>query len=178
MNTQNVIYLILALAAVSFVWTLLKDIWPQKHRRNPAESVESQSSVSREYLISLQLQAYERMVLFLERMKADRLLQRMSPFPATGLEMRQVLVQVIQGEFDHNLSQQIYLSSAAWEAICTAKEQVISMINGLAQQLDAGESAVSFNRQLVNLMLNEKDNPVDLALLIVTSEAKKTLTRT
>ena len=178
MNTQNVIYLILALAAGSFVWTLIRDVWPSKRRRNPFETVQSQNSVSGEYLISLQLQAYERMVLFLERMKIDRLLQRLSPYPETGLEMRQILVQVIQGEFDHNMSQQIYLSSAAWEAICTAKEQVITMINALAQQLATGESAVTFNRRLVNQMLNQKDNPVDLALQIVNSEAKKTLTRT
>lgn len=178
MNTQVLIYIILALAAGSFVWTLVRDILPSKRKQDSKAPILPPSYGAQKQLMTLKMQAYERIVLFLERMKADRLLQRLSPVPATSQEMRHLLVQIIQAEYDHNLSQQIYVSAAAWEAASTAKEQTISLINGLAQKLDPAEPAVTFNRSLVTILMQDTDNPIELALQIVNSEAKKAMAHT
>ena len=67
------------------------------------------------------LQAYERMVLFLERIKPSKLLIRVAPIDSNKDNYEALLVQSIEQEFEHNLSQQIYISEKCWNIINAAK---------------------------------------------------------
>ncbi|MCQ2271883.1 MAG: hypothetical protein MJZ72_03740 [Bacteroidales bacterium] len=77
----------------------------------------------------LRLQAYERMALFLERIDPNQLILRLNDGSARNAELRALLLSSIRAEFEHNLSQQIYLSSDVWTKICHAKEDTIRIIN-------------------------------------------------
>src|SRR5664280_2340373 len=58
----------------------------------------------------IKLQAYERIVLFLERISLESLLVRVSSADMTAKQLHSALLNAIRSEFEHNLSQQIYLS--------------------------------------------------------------------
>jgi len=77
----------------------------------------------------VRLQAYERMALFLERIEPNQLILRLNDGSTPNADLRVLLISSIRAEFEHNLSQQIYVSSDVWNKICNAKEETIRIIN-------------------------------------------------
>lgn len=82
--------------------------------------------------LPLKLQAYERMILFLERISPAKLLLRVSPLDENLALYSNQLLQHIEQEFEHNLAQQIYLSDESWNAIITAKNEIAHLIKNTA----------------------------------------------
>ncbi len=80
----------------------------------------------------LRLQAYERMILFLERISPNRLLVREIPQSDDKKQYLQQLIFIIEKEFEHNLAQQIYMSDACWNMIVTAKNTHLQMLRNKA----------------------------------------------
>ena len=80
----------------------------------------------------IRLQAYERMALFLERISPDSLVLR-TPHPCMDLKLLQgVMTKNIRDEWEHNLSQQVYLDPAVWARIREAKDEMINLVNSSA----------------------------------------------
>lgn len=96
---------------------------------------------SKELVTPVRLQAYERMAMFLERIDPNQLLFRVSNPDLTAYQMQTILLATIRSEYEHNLSQQVYISPEAWEGIRNAKEKVVNVINLAAGHL--GEGAMS-----------------------------------
>lgn len=90
---------------------------------------------NREQILPLQLQAYERLSLFLERIAFENIIPRVSSKGFTSFEYQALLIQTIRQEFEHNLSQQLYVSNSTWEWIKNAKEEMISVINSSAAKV-------------------------------------------
>ena len=83
----------------------------------------------------IRLQAYERMALFLERMGPDSLVLRCYQ---PGMELRALqgaMTTSIRDEWEHNLSQQVYLSAGLWARIREAKDEMINLVNSSAVSL-------------------------------------------
>jgi len=72
--------------------------------------------------LPIRLQAYERMALFLERITPTKLLVRVSPTSSNEEDYESLLIQNISQEFEHNLSQQIYVTDDCWNIIVAAKK--------------------------------------------------------
>ncbi|MFJ1379642.1 hypothetical protein ACI76Q_03545 [Capnocytophaga canimorsus] len=83
--------------------------------------------------LPLRLQAYERMVLFLERINPQKQLLRLPAASLTKKEYELLLIRSIEEEFEHNMSQQIYMSEELWNVIKTAKLATIQIIRKAAQ---------------------------------------------
>ncbi len=79
-------------------------------------------------LLPVRLQAYERMTLYLERIGLTKLLIRVAPFSDNKFEYENLIIAEIEKEFEHNLSQQIYISADCWTVILTAKNTTIQII--------------------------------------------------
>lgn len=89
------------------------------------------------HALPLRLQAYERLSLFLERIQPQSMLLRASQSGEISVAgLRTVLIQMIQQEFEHNLTQQIYVSNALWDRIRFIKDNLIVEITELATELD------------------------------------------
>jgi hypothetical protein len=87
-------------------------------------------------IIPLRVQAYERMILFLERISPANLILRVAKPEMDAAQLQTALVRAIREEFDHNLSQQLYLSGEAWAQVKNAKEDMIRIINTASAQVD------------------------------------------
>ncbi len=83
----------------------------------------------------IKLQAYERIVLFLERISTESLIMRTVKPGMTAQQLHSALIANIRSEYEHNLSQQIYMSNEAWEMVKNAKGTVIRIINNIATKL-------------------------------------------
>ena len=104
----------------------------------------------------VRLQAYERLALFLERMNPNNLVLRSYQPGMTLKALQNAMVHSIRDEFEHNLSQQIYVSTQAWDLIRNAKEEMINLINSSA------------------IKLNDEATPTELAGVIFENIAKET----
>ena len=69
------------------------------------------------FIDPIRLRAYERLILFLERISPENLIVRVSQPQMKAKELEKALTDAIRAEFDHNLSQQLYVSTEAWEAV-------------------------------------------------------------
>ena len=123
--------------------------------------------------LPLRLQAYERVTLLLERISPNNILVRLGSGGQSATDYHRLLQQEIRNEFEHNFSQQLYLSPEAWAQVKQAKENVLTMINrafhGLSNptQLRGTELA---KRILEGLMTDAAD-PTAQALAVVRREA-------
>ncbi|KJD32995.1 hypothetical protein PK35_08455 [Tamlana nanhaiensis] len=114
------------------------------------------------------LQAYERMVLFLERISLSKLLVRVSPISDNKEAYESLLIQNIEQEFEHNLTQQIYISEKCWNIITAAKNATIQLIRK-ASLLEKTDTANKLREVLLNEMM-ERKSPSDAALAFVKEE--------
>ncbi|MEI8280424.1 MAG: hypothetical protein WCG87_11720 [Bacteroidota bacterium] len=126
--------------------------------------------------IRMRLQAYERLVLYIERIHPRHLVPRVYQTGMTVSDLQQVLTFTIRSEFEHNLSQQLYVSRQVWETVRSVKEQEINMVNHIAKQLNAEGPAKELHGRIVDYVLTvEGELPTEVALHIINEEAKKVL---
>jgi hypothetical protein len=103
----------------------------------------------------LKLQAYERLVILAERIALPNVISRNNEPGLDKRDMQQLLTQAIRHEFDYNLSQQIYVSTEAWEAVRNLKEQNIHIINQMASILPPETSGVELNKRIIEFIMGQ-----------------------
>lgn len=131
---------------------------------------------TRNITIPLRLQAYERLVLFIERMNMRQLVPRVYQNGMTVFDLQQAIIFSIRSEFEHNLSQQIYVSKNVWETVKGVKEQELNMVNVIAKQLKPDAPAKELHVKIVDYILTvEGELPTDVAAQIINEEAKRIL---
>lgn len=103
----------------------------------------------------LQLQAYERLVILAERIALPNLISRVNEPSLDKRSMQLLLNQTLKQEFDYNLSQQIYVSNEAWEAVRNLKEQNLHVINQLGSILPDEMSGMEFNKKIIEFIMSQ-----------------------
>lgn len=104
----------------------------------------------------IRLQAYERIVLLLERISPDSLVMRVHKPEFSALQLQNALILNIRDEFEHNLSQQVYVTSQAWELVRNAKEDMIKLVNTAAAKLNDNASALELSQKIFELSLGDR----------------------
>ncbi len=136
------------------------------------EPSENATSVSRQ----MQLQAYERLTLLVDRIALPNLISRLNQSDLSAKEMQLLLVQTIKQEFDYNITQQIYVSAAAWNAAKNLKEQTMLVINQFASTLPQEATSADLNKLLLEYLMNDKKaNLHELVSEAISYEARKLL---
>ncbi|MEO1050838.1 MAG: hypothetical protein AAFX87_09430 [Bacteroidota bacterium] len=124
-------------------------------------------------VLPIRLQAYERICLFLERISPNNLIVRLNDAKYSAPEFQQLLLREIREEYNHNVSQQVYMSSEVWELVQNAKEDLIVTINNAAAGLSAEATSIDLARQIFEGMMQKEVDPVALALLEVKNEIRQ-----
>lgn len=117
--------------------------------------------------IPVRLQAYERMALFLERIAIPSLVVRVAPKSSNKNEYESLLIRTIENEFEHNLSQQIYMTDECWNVIKAAKSATVQMIRKAA--MSETESADKLREDILTETM-DKESPSATALSYVKRE--------
>ena len=121
--------------------------------------------------LPIRLQAYERLALFLERINPTKLLVRVSPTSSNKEDYESLLIQSIDQEYQHNLSQQIYVSDECWNITKAAKNATIQLIRkaGLLEKTTSANKL----REVVLTEMMEKSAPSDAALSYIKQEVSE-----
>ncbi len=124
----------------------------------------------------LQLQAYERLTLFTERIKLENLISRLYVNGMSARDMQGALQLAVKEEFEHNITQQIYVNPDIWTAVSKMKDQNLYIINQLAAMLPANANAMDLNKRILELVMNNPQSTMNnLVLEALQFEAKKLL---
>ncbi|MBK8805382.1 MAG: hypothetical protein IPO21_01525 [Bacteroidales bacterium] len=118
----------------------------------------------------IKLQAYERLTLFLERINPEALLLRTQMPSMTVGRLQAALLTTIRAEYDHNISQQIYISGKTWMTVRGAKDNVVRIINISADSLDKEQPATMLSQRIMETIISIEKSPTQIALEILKME--------
>ena len=128
---------------------------------------------SKRITLPMRLQAYERLILLLERISPDSMLMRLRVHAQTNADLHLAMLQNIRQEYEHNLSQQLYVSRDIWEKIKAAKEQIILFLNEAAKQTSPEEAAIGLSKIIFDKLIAEGESPVLQTINELKEEARK-----
>jgi hypothetical protein len=125
---------------------------------------------SQNQISPVKLQAYERLVLFLERISPQQLILSDNQPGISATALRFTMLGHIQQEFNYNLSQQVYISNQAWNVIRVVKEQVIALINNCASELPESATSTDLSRAIIEKLMANGEQPTDKAINFLKAE--------
>lgn len=131
-------------------------------------------SRSIETILPARLQAYERITLLLERISPQNLLIRLNDPGYKARDFQKILLDEIRNEYNHNVSQQVYMSEDVWNLVKNAKEDLILMINEAAQKMTNESTSIDLSKRIFELALDKKVDPIGHALTELKKEIQQT----
>lgn len=157
----------IVLAIVVFV-LVRKFMNEEDARRRYLLAKEAQKSI-----LPIRFTAYERLVLFLERISPDSLLVRLHDNSLTALQYHASLLVDIRAEFEHNVAQQIYVSDEVWEVTRNAKESIIQMINACAAKVPPEATAGQLAEVILTVYQTDENSATSLAISYLKHEIQR-----
>jgi hypothetical protein len=158
-----------AMLVVLSVWIILRSMLRTDHDRRRQEIVLQNNKT----VTPIRLQAYERVTLFLERISLEALVVRVNSPGMTASQLHTALLTAIRSEFEHNLSQQIYMSPESWEVVKNAKSNTIRIINTEAGSMPSDATALALSKKLLEAVVDLEKEPTRVAIEFVKAEAAK-----
>jgi hypothetical protein len=174
MNWQNIIdqsmaMLLPLIVIFLFVYYMLKAFFDQFEKQRKQELNLKYS----EQTLPARLQAYERLALLLERITPESMVLRLNRRDMTVLDLQKVMMQNIREEFEHNLSQQIYVSAKAWSMVTAARQSMIQLITETASELKPDEPSTELATDLLDEFASISDDPLTVAKAFLREEARE-----
>lgn len=124
--------------------------------------------------LMIRLQAYERLALFLERISPGNLIPRVRQPGMNSKELQYHIISSIRSEYEHNLSQQIYVSPELWDTINFAKNELIKVVNLLSASLPENADSMELTKGLLDYYIKaERTMPTEKALDLLKIEVRK-----
>lgn len=161
-----------ALIAVVLAGSLAYLFW--KQRKEAKQAIKPKSAAPVADTKQMQLSAYERLVLLTDRIALPNLVNRVNTPGLSARDMQALLIHNIKQEFEHNITQQIYVTPEAWDAVRNLKEQNILIINQVGGILPEGATGHDLNKNLLELIMqNPKASLQNVVSDALSYEAKK-----
>jgi len=126
-------------------------------------------------ILPLKLQAYERLMLLCERISVPNLTYRLATKDVSKEQLQTAMMIAIQQEYEHNLTQQIYVSDKLWDIINLAKDQTIQIISKATESMQAGDPPSMLVERATRIMNSMNMNPLDQAKSAIKQELKQLL---
>ncbi|MFM2266824.1 MAG: hypothetical protein RL757_265 [Bacteroidota bacterium] len=168
------------LAGVLLNWVLTKYV-QQKHAADlqlqaqkeayETKQAAQQSKEKQSQILPIRLQAYERLLIFCERVNLPNLVARLRTEGATANDLRLAMLIAIQQEFEHNVTQQIYVSADLWNILKTARDHTAEIINYVSAKVPADAPSVEFIKALGEFLNTSQGDSLATAQQAISAEA-------
>ncbi len=162
-------YTIAGIGVVGVAFYLVKPYLDRTERINILELKKAASS----QLLPLRLQAYERLVLFVDRINPANMLIRLNAHAYSAAELQSLIINELREEFQHNATQQIYVSSRAWGVFKRIKDDTVNLVNNAARALPADAGGLDLGRLILNQLGQLEENPYDMAGAIIKKDLEE-----
>jgi len=144
-----------SLLMLILVYYMMNGFFRNSEKRQKLKVIRSNQKM----ITPIRLQAYERLILLLERISPESLVMRTNYPAKTCEQLHSELLQTIRAEFEHNLSQQLYVSVEAWNSVRNAKNYAVALINNAAKNMDNYAPAIDLSRKILDMKM-ELEQPV------------------
>lgn len=167
---MNVLLVTIPAVVVFLTAYLLLDRLLKNEDRRRASELQKQDRAA---VVPVRLRAYERLALFLERTQPAALMVEAVQPGMTCLQLQARLLETIRHEYAHNVSQQVYVSDELWEAVVSAKESLMGLVNTCAASCDPKAGAQVLAERIVQTYSSVSDTPSEVALSLLKKEVSK-----
>jgi hypothetical protein len=124
----------------------------------------------KKHFFPLQVEAYQRMVLFLERIAPNNMIMRLNNPGLPARAFQQKLIDSVRQEYEHNLAQQIFISPEAWDRVQSSKEEILKIINMAATKMAPTALANDLSKGVFEITAQLKAQPTDQAVAFLKNE--------
>lgn len=174
MLEQKLYELVLILVTISGVataiWWLMKFYFDKKYQL-ALHLQQAEKPTNANATLHLRLAAYERLLILCERIAIPNLISRLRTEGGTSGELRLAMLIAIQQEFEHNVTQQIYVSENLWAILQAARNNTAEIINLVAAKTEAQADQIEFIRQMTQFFNENADNSLQTAQNAIRQEA-------
>ncbi len=171
MNTE-LIFLIALIVVSATILLIIRNFMINEQNKRTSEL----RMVKKEKTLLMQLQAYERLLVLLERLRPEKLISRnLGSTSKSKTAFQKKLLQNINQEFEHNFSQQLYISSQAWQLVQSAKEDLLKCIHVSASEFKEEVSALEYGNSIIKNFANQEKNTLKLSIEYIKQEARQLL---
>jgi hypothetical protein len=161
-------YVLPAFIVFMTTWLMMASFAEREKERHKMEL----STKNQKLLTPIRMQAYERLVLFLERINPESLIMRISRQGMTCRQLQSEMISTIRAEYEHNLSQQVYISSQAWELVKSARSNLIKIINTCAEKVEPEAPAILLSKNILEFIMEMEKSPINVATEYIKKEIK------
>jgi len=174
MNTQQIIIDVVILFAGIFtalmaVYYILKgDI----QRFFNLKTIELNKE-TRAHILPLRLQAHERLIIFVDRINPANLLVRLHQQGIDLATLQAGILSEVRAEYQHNVTQQLYVDPVTWNVVRKLKDDTIGMINNAVQGLPAESNGIELSKAILQHMATIQENPYDLTLELIKKDISR-----
>lgn len=128
---------------------------------------------SRTHILPLRLQAHERLIIFVDRINPANLLVRLHQ-QGIGISTLQAgILNEVRSEYQHNITQQLYVGSVTWNVVRKLKDDTIAMINNAVQGLPTDANGIELSKAILQHMASIDENPYDLTIELIKKDIEK-----
>lgn len=160
-------YCIPAICVLLATWLVMHKFYKSETEKRLWEL----KKLSQKEISPLRMRAYERLMLLLERTTPEHMLIDINLSEMSILQVQQHLMRTIRLEYEHNLSQQIYVSDELWSSITISRDQMIAFVNAIAQQMPPHSSALDYAKTLITAYTSNGETAHDKAMQLLRAEA-------
>jgi hypothetical protein len=153
------------------IYLVLNRVLTSDERRRNIELLKSSKSIT----VPIRLQAYERLILFLERISPDALLLRLKSQYRRNSDLHLAILQQIRSEYEHNMSQQLYVSDEIWSSVKETKDRIIMTVNDIAKHTDSDADSINLAKLIFEKLVEDGESPVSATIRQLKAEARKIL---
>lgn len=149
-------------------YTLVRNFLNSQRQNNMIELRKNQQDTT----LPLRLQAYERMTLFCERINLLKLMLRVGNPGMDSSNFKIALMVAIEQEFDHNVSQQMYMSPKLWQIIVFAKEEAFNIVSEATRSLEEDKTGNALQQALIERLNKEPQRGITQAQAAIKEEVR------
>lgn len=124
-------------------------------------------------LLPLRLQAHERLIVFVERLNPANLLVRLHQQGISIGALQAMVLNEINAEYQHNISQQLYMSTISWSVIRKLKDDTVAMINNAVQGLPEDANGIELSKAILQHMSLIEENPYELTINLLKQDIQR-----
>jgi len=162
-------YTIPALIVFFTAYFILKKMMDVEHRKQ----LLMMRKENQKTIIPLRLQAFERVILFLERISPNQIVLRVHRQGMSAKLLKAELIRAINDEFNHNLAQQIYISASSWEAVKKSKDDILRLIGLASSQMKDTSTGNDLGQKIFEMMAKLEKSPTQMAILVLKNEIRQ-----
>lgn len=159
-------------SGLGVVWIAFYLIKPHLERGEQIQLLEFKKAISNQTL-PLKLQAYERVVLFIERVNPENMLIRLNAPAYSAAELNSIIIEEIRSEYQHNITQQIYVSSRAWAVLKRVKGDTTGLVINAFRSLPETASGLDLSKAILAHLSQVEDNPYEIGAGLIRKDLEE-----